>query len=66
MILGLSLPINKVARLDKMLSEGLSRFSLSHMVCEGLRGLIPMLVHSVDRYTTSISHDVVHFLLMNI
>lgn len=37
-ILGLSWLICKMARLDKMLSEGLSTFILCHVVYMGLRG----------------------------
>ena len=47
-ILGLSLLICEMARLDKMLSEGLSAFSLSCTACLGLRGLILMPVHRAD------------------
>ena len=45
---GLSFPICKMVRLGKMLSEGLSTFSLSHMVCIGTEGFRPVWVHRTD------------------
>lgn len=45
MILGLSLPICKMARLSKVLSKGLCIFSLFHVVCVGTEGFRPVRVH---------------------
>lgn len=47
-ILGLSLPSCKKARLSKLLSKGLCIFSLSHVVCVGTEGFRPVRVHKVD------------------
>ena len=48
MILSLSLPICKMARLSKFLSKGLCIFSLSHVVCIGTEGFRPVRVRKVD------------------